>query len=250
MKARIPYILLLCIIPSLASAQVGQYRSDLAIGINGGIVMNSVSFSPRVQQDMTIGPELGVSLRYTCEKYFAAVCALQAEVNFSRLGWSEKAENGTYSYTRNMNYINVPFMARLGFGRERKGFMGYIILGPQFGFCIGESDTRLGEWVDAVNPHDPEGPTINIPANAEGPTEHYNLPVEKKFTYGITGGAGMEFSNPSIGHFTLEGRYMFGLSDIFNNGKKDPFGRSANSSIVVKLSYFWDIKKTKDNTIK
>jgi hypothetical protein len=68
----------------MVSAQVGKYRSDLAIGINGGIVMNSVSFSPRVQQGMLIGPELGVSLRYTCEKYFAAVCAVQAEINFSR----------------------------------------------------------------------------------------------------------------------------------------------------------------------
>ena len=91
---------------------------------------------------------------------------------------------------------------------------------------------------------------INVPTNPEGPWQHYNLGVEKKFEYGIVGGAGIEFSHPKIGHFALDGRYHFGLSDIFNNGKKDYFGRSANSSIVVKLTYLWDVKKTKDDTIK
>ena len=76
------------------------------------------------------------------------------------------------------------------------------------------------------------------------------MAIEKKFQYGITGGAGVEFSHPKVGHFALEGRYYFGLSDIFNNGKKDIFGRSANSTITVKLSYFIDVKKTKDNSIK
>lgn len=250
MKKRILHILLLCIVPLLASAQVGKYRSDLAIGVNGGLLMNRVTFSPRVQQSMLMAPEFGVTVRYTCEKYFAMVCALQAEVNYSRQGWKEVPENGNYTYQRNMDYIHVPFMARLGFGRERKGVMGYLILGPQIGFCIGENDIRTGEWEDAINPYDPEGPMINVPKNPEGPWQHYNLGIEKKFEYGIVGGAGIEFSHPKIGHFALDGRYYFGLSDIFNNGKKDYFGRSANSSIVVKLTYLWDVKKTKDDTIK
>lgn len=250
MKNRILLILLLALVPFMAIAQVGEYRSDLAIGVNGGIVMNTVSFSPTIQQTMFIGPEVGVSIRYTCEKYFALVCALQGEINFSRQGWSEAPEDGRYAYKRQMDYIHIPFMARLGFGRERKGVMGYIILGPQVGYCIGESDTRTGEWGDAINPYDPQGPMINVPKDPEGAWQQYNLGVEKKFEYGIVGGAGIEFSHPRIGHFTLEGRYHFGLSDIFNNSKKDPFGRSANSTIMVKLSYFWDVKKTKDNNIK
>lgn len=240
----------LFMVSAFAKAQVGKYRSDLAIGVNGGLTMNSVTFSPRIQQSMHFGPEVGVSIRYTCEKYFAAVCALQAEVNFTNLGWREVPENGSYTYTRNMNYIQVPFMTRMGFGRERKGAMGYIILGPQLGFCIGENDIRSGEWGDATNPYDPQGPLINVPKNAEGAWQQYNMAIEKKFQYGITGGAGVEFSHPKVGHFALEGRYYFGLSDIFNNGKKDIFGRSANSTITVKLSYFIDVKKTKDNSIK
>lgn len=238
MKYRIALTLLLAL-PMMVAAQVGKYRSDLAIGVNGGILMNRITFSPRVQQGMTMGPEIGLSLRYTCEKYFAAVCALQAEINYSRLGWKEVPEDGTYTYQRNLDYVHIPLMARLGFGRERKGFMGYIILGPEVGFCIGDKELRTGEWTE-------EG----IPATPEGPTSQYGKAVEKKFDYGILGGAGVEFSHPRVGHFAVEGRYVFGLSDIFKNGKKDPFGRSAHSSIVVKMSYFWDIKKTKDKTIR
>ncbi len=231
--------LTLLALPLLASAQVGKYRSDLAIGVSGGLVMNTVTFSPKIQQGMAFGPEMGVSLRYTCEKYFAMVCALQVEVNYSRHGWKEAPENGNYTYQRNIDYIRIPFMARMGFGRERKGVMGYVIAGPVLGYCIGENDTRIGEWT-----------TEGLPLQPEGPTAQYNKSVEKKFEYGILGGAGIEFSHPRVGHFTLEGRYHFGLSDVFNNGKKDPFGRSANSAIIVKMSYFWDIKKTKDKSIK
>lgn len=239
MRYYIIHILLLLAFPSITLAQVGKYRSDLAIGINGGIIMNKVTFSPRVQQGMPIGPEIGVSLRYTCEKYFAVVCALQTEINFSRQGWNETPENGTYTYARTLDYIHIPFMARLGFGRERKGFMGYVILGPEIGFCIGDHANHTGEWTEA-----------GLPLYPEGPTSQYNKDIEKKFEYGILGGAGVEFSHPRLGHFAVEGRYVFGLADIFNNGKKDPFGRSANSSVVVKMSYFWDIKKTRNKSIR
>lgn len=51
--------------------------------------------------------------------------------------------------------------------------------------------------------------------------------------------------NTAAGHFIVEGRYCFGLSDIFNNGKSDPFGRSANGAIVAKVSYLFDVIKTK-----
>ncbi|MEE1287511.1 MAG: PorT family protein, partial [Bacteroidaceae bacterium] len=60
MKNRILHILLLCLAPVMASAQVGKYRSDLAIGVNGGLLMNRVTFSPRVQQSMLMAPEFGV----------------------------------------------------------------------------------------------------------------------------------------------------------------------------------------------
>ena len=77
----------------------------------------------------------------------------------------------------------------------------------------------------------------------------YGKSVENRFEYGITGGGGLELST-AIGHFQLEGRYYFGLSDIWANSKKDPFGRSANGAIYVRLSYLMDLIRTKDDTIR
>jgi hypothetical protein len=70
----------------------------------------------------------------------------------------------------------------------------------------------------------------------------YGKPTENKFEYGIVGGAGIELST-GVGHFLLEGRYYYGLSDFYKNSKKDVFGRSAHSYIGVRLAYLFDITK-------
>ena len=63
------------------------------------------------------------------------------------------------------------------------------------------------------------------------------------FDYGITGGVGVELRlNRNV--FVLEGRYSFGLGDIFGNKKADVFhGSSANRGILVTLSYMFNVWK-------
>ena len=51
-------------------AQVGEHRSELAVGVNGGFVMSSIGFVPKVPQAMHQGLTGGLSFRYTSEKYF------------------------------------------------------------------------------------------------------------------------------------------------------------------------------------
>ena len=78
----------------------------------------------------------------------------------------------------------------------------------------------------------------------------YNMPVENKIDYGIAAAAGVEFSQPTLGHFLLEGRYYYGLGDIYGNSKRDYFSRSNFSNIVIKLTYLFDIAKTQNPKIK
>ena len=77
-----------------------------------------------------------------------------------------------------------------------------------------------------------------------------SLAVENKFDYGIAAGAGVEFSMRRVGHFMLEGRYYYGLGNIFKNSKSDYFGKSNFGQIVVKASYLFDIVRTKNDKIK
>lgn len=214
-------------------AQIGAPRNDLAIGFNGGITLDKVEFNPTIKQSFKLGKTFGGTIRYTCEKYFNMICALQAEVNYTELGWKELIETSNDTYERTINYIQVPLLARLGFGHEVKGMQGYILLGPQIGFYLSDSDKRSGDWSFT---------TLNQRPNRV--IQQYDLPIQNTFDYGITGGAGVEFSS-AVGHFMLDARYNFALSDIFHNSKTDPFGRSAHGAIAVKLTYLFDLVKTK-----
>ena len=76
------------------------------------------------------------------------------------------------------------------------------------------------------------------------------MAVEHKLDYGIAGGLGLEFSHPRLGHFLLEGRYYYGLGNIYGNTKRDYFAISNFANIVVKLTYLFDITRTKNPKIK
>ena len=216
------------------SAQVGEPRTDLAVGMNGGFVMNRMTFDPTIRQKSKNGMTIGFTARYTCEKYFNMICAVQGEINYSQAGWKEDITTSEDTYQRTTHYVHVPLLANLGYGRERGGVKGFLVVGPQLGFCIGESEKRGGEWS-----------AYTLARRINGVNQQYDLKVQRKFEYGITGGLGIDVSTKKGHHFIVEGRYFYALSDIFANSKKDPFGRSANSTIFAKVSYLFDIKKTK-----
>ena len=235
-------------------AQVGEYSTDFAVGVNGGYLMNKIGFTPDVPLNMAGGMTGGLSLRYTCEKYFKSICAVTAEVNLSQMGWDEKIldlqdqpvyyygddeKTNPLYYKRKITYIQIPVLARLGWGRERRGFQAFIQIGPQIGIYRSEStDTNIE-------------PNKSTQTQRSSPViQQESMPIENKFDYGITGGAGLEFSNPKLGHFLLEGRYYFGLGNIYGNSHEDFFAKSNHGAIVIKMSYLFDIIKTKNNKIK
>lgn len=244
-------VLFLSFVSFAVKAQVGEYRTDFAVGVNGGYVLSNVGFQPDVPQSMLGGMTMGVTLRYTCEKYFKSICAIVAEVNLVQTGWKEKIqgmenqplyyEGSTEAlhYQRKMTYLQIPLFARLGWGRERKGIQGFFQVGPQLGIFLSESTTT--NLIDGEEPTEQRSSSI---------VEQESKPVEKKFDYGIAGGAGIEFSVPKVGHFMLEGRYYYGLGNIFGNSKSDYFGKSNFGQIVIKATYLFDIVKTKNDKIK
>lgn len=244
-------ILLTLLMALTVKAQVGEYRTDFAVGVNGGYVLSTVGFTPEVPQSMLGGLTAGVTFRYTCEKYFQSICSIVAEVNIAQVGWKEAIEGfdnqplyyadstDPLHYERKMTYLQIPLFARLGWGRERRGLQGFFQIGPQIGVFLSESTST--NLVPGYAPTEPR--SSNIVAQE-------SMPVENKFDYGIAGGAGIEFSASKIGHFMLEGRYYYGLGNIYGNSKSDYFGKSNFGQIVIKMSYLFDIVRTKNNKIK
>lgn len=228
--------ILLAFSATFAYAQIGDYRNDLCVGVSAGVTMNKMGFDPIVSQQYHTAPTVGLTLRYTSEKFLTAYCALQVELNYARLGWTEDVLDRNSqplpdTFKRNLDYLQLPFLARLAWGKEHRGMMFYFLVGPQIGYCIAESSERSAQW------------TLNAAGNPDRPNDlyaQYSLPVKHKFDYGITGGVGVEL-NTKLGHFLLEGRYYYGLSDVFGNAKKDVFSRSNHGAIVAKLSYLFDV---------
>ena len=245
---------LLALPPLAVSAQVGEYRTDLAVGGSAGYVMSSIGFLPDVPQSLYGGKTAGLTLRYTCERYFKSICALVAEVNYVQAGWkqdildvndepiyftddTERSER--LRYNRRINYLQVPFMARMGWGRERRGLQAFIQLGMQVGYCLSEStDSNL----------DPQRSVTGLRSSVV--VDQEKMPVENKFDYGIVAGGGLELSLPRVGHVLLEGRYYYGLGNIYGNTKRDYFARSNHGQIVIKASYLFDFIRTRNPKIR
>ena len=222
-------ILLISFASLTATAQVGDLRNTVSVGFSGGMGTSSVSFIPSIKQQLSLGPTFGVSLRHVSEKYFFLICGTQLECNYASRGWTELIEDGSGNeYTRVANYIEVPFLAHLGFGREYRGFQGHLNLGPQVAYLIGEKEIYGGQ-----KPWD----VSNRPNQV---TEQYGKAIENKLDYGITASLGFEMRT-GAGNFGLEGRYYFGLGNIYGITKKDYFGRCANSTISVRATYSFNL---------
>ena len=249
---RILIITILSLMAITVSAQIGQYRNDFAVGVNGGITMTKVNFMPKVPQDQLMGKTLGLTMRYTGEKYFNSICSIVGEVNLVETGWKERIldmedqpvptlyDNNVYEqYSRKLTYIQVPVFARLGWGRERRGVQFYFQAGPQVGFLKSEK-TEMNFDINNFN-YDTRSSKIYA---------QDTMAVEHDIDYGITAAAGLEFSYPNLGHLLLEGRYYYGLGNLYGNSKRDYFAISNFQGIVIKMTYLFDITRTKNSKIK
>ena len=65
MLKRLYLFFMLFVFAVTAKAQVGKYRSDLSIGVNGGYVLSNVGFNPRVNQTFHGGITGGYQLHLT-----------------------------------------------------------------------------------------------------------------------------------------------------------------------------------------
>ncbi len=237
-------IALLALTSLLAHAQIGEHRNTLAVGGGVGYNLSSIRFTPKVPQGMQGGINAGATVRYTVEKYFSTIASVQAELNYSQLGWKEDirdmedqpvingATGEAEKYSRTINYLQLPIMAHLAWGKETKGVNFFVNLGPQFGYYLSESTSTNFE-LDQRNAAD----------RANNIVAQDTMAVENKLDYGIAVGGGLEYSHPKLGHFTLEARYCYGLGNIYGDTKRDYFGSSNSSTITIKLSWLVDILK-------
>lgn len=224
MKNRSVILVIFALVCSLSlQAQVDKFASQLYVGAGGGASLSKLDFDPRVAQKNALGFHGGLSIRYISEEHIG----LQLEANIAKRGWMEKfTDNPDYSYSASVTYVEVPLMTHVYFGNKTR-FVFH--LGPQVNYLIAQSSQISSALQNHV-----EQQRIEHPTQKYG--EQYK-PADKRFDYGLIGGLGMEFRTP-IGSFDLEGRYYFGLGDIFNSGVGSAYSRSAHRVAEARLTYF------------
>ena len=212
---------------TILNAQV-HYESRVGVGAKGGMTLSRTAFTPSIPQKFIPGYMAGVSFRYSEEKHFG----LLVELNVEQRGWKENFEEAPFQYSRKFTYLQLPIMTHVFFGSTM--VRGFFNAGPEIGYMIGESVTANFDVNDYMNI---EGfPIYNRY------TDQLTLPVKNKIDYGISAGLGLELIAKRKNSFMLEGRFYYGLGNVFGSRKKDAFSASTGMSIMVSLGYMYRLK--------
>lgn len=203
------FILLFIAITATLSAQARLDNPEVYVGANFGVTESMVMFTPSVSQGFLMGYNGGVVFRYIAEKYVG----MQAEINYSQRGWTESSG----LYTRQLNYIELPFMTHIYMGKKSRFF---INIGPKVSYLLSEK--------------------VVLNQNTTSDTQHITA-IQNPFDYGLCGGLGLLF-NIKGNIIQLETRTYYGFSDVFSNKKTDYFSKSNNFNLAVNLAWLLQIK--------
>ncbi len=217
---------LLLLITVVCEAQT-HYTSQVFLGAKGGIETSQIFFNPSIKQKLPIGAVSGIMIRYVEERHFGLV----AELNFVQRGWEENYESKEYSYRRILNYIEIPIMAHIYFGRRGKFFAN---VGPEVSFLISESTKSNFDYhnLNTISGH----PALK--------REYSELiePIQNKVDFGICAGLGGEFSINPRNSLALEARFYYGIGNIYKAGHRDPFRASNGFSFGLTAGYWFKLK--------
>jgi len=224
---RLALILTIACWALLTSAQT-HYEGKIAVGGKAGATLSRVNFNPTVQQTMLPGMTAGVMFRYIEEKNFGLI----AELNLTQRGWKENLEESDYTYRHRFTYLELPIMTHIYFGNQR--VKGFFNLGPEINVMLGDGIKSNFAYQEA------EGMEYFI--NDTRHIEQLTMSVNNRLDYGICAGAGIEVNLNAKQSLLLEGRFYYGLTDVFPNHKTDVFSSSNSMTIGVTLGYFYRIK--------
>ena len=215
-QGRYIWLVMLAMLCGSMAAQPRLPRPEIYLGAHAGVMGSTVLFNPGIAgMDILQSPLTwngGLVFRYAGHK----VCAIQLEANYMQRGWREKGEG--WDYRRQLDYIEVPLLMHLYFGKPR--FRGFVNIGPQVGYCI--RDLEFGE---------------------KNPNYHYQYEkIDQRFDWGAAAGVGCYFRGKKMGVVQLEARFNYSLGGVFGTSKMDHFTAAQPMNVSVNLGYLWEMK--------
>ncbi len=204
-----------------------HFDSRVDLGVRGGLTMSTVMFNPSVTSKLGMGYTGGVTFRYTEENHFGLI----AEVNLVQRGWAEKFEDLPYNYQRTLNYIEVPVMSHIYFGKRGKFFFN---AGPEIAYYLGD---HIKSNFDYYNTDALEGFH-----DKNRRDDQLTMKVSQKLDFGIVAGLGGEFSINRRNSVAVEARVYYGIGNVMPSGRQDTFSVSNQLSFALTAGYWFRIK--------
>lgn len=134
--------------------------------------------------------------------------ALQTEALFSQKG--AKSEEGDFSSSITLNYLEVPVLARFS-SPATDGASFHVFAGPSLGFRL----------------------SAKTKTEFDGEDEEEDIDDEvKRFDLGLAIGAGLEF-----GRFVVDGRYTWGLTDLNKEEEEDVKIKNRVFSVMAGIRF-------------
>lgn len=201
------------LLKSIALSQTDEFKTSYSFGIKQGINYSSVLFNPGLKQGVTLGYNGGLVYKFHNERLFG----LQLELIFNQKGWTENLDTISNSYSRKMNYLEIPLITQIIFGKRETKI--YVNLGTSFGYLLSEKENK----------------TIN---NEDFTFDHYDKKIDKKFDYSGLGEIGTYF-NTGFGELQIGLRYQMTLTDLFDTTADSDFVNAKNQVWNLSLTWFF-----------
>lgn len=204
------FILFFIVLSTTVFSQSHLKKPEIYVGATFGATESMVIFKPIVTQGFLQGYNGGLVFRYVADKNVG----FQAELNLSQRGWAEK----TGLYTRQLNYIELPFLTHFYFGTTNRFFFN---VGPKISYLVSEKDL------------------VNNTSTSTA-VQHITK-IQNPFDYGVSAGFGY-LINIKGNIIQLDTRANYSLSDVFSNDTRDYFDTSNNLYLSVNLAWLLKIK--------
>ncbi len=200
-----------------------DFKTYFAIGFHGGYDFADVDIKSGYSNSGISYKGIstysgGISLIYVNTKYLG----VQLEANMVTRGFKEINTTDKYTYYREMNYLEIPFMTHLSIGQKLVRFNFNI--GPYVAFNQGFSET-FEVSTGGTKP-------------VQDTTNYIGLPVDREVDYGFIADAGIGL-NTAFGVFLFYGRYTIGVRDIFDPYPDGPYRYSKIANINLGLAYYF-----------
>lgn len=217
--------ILMLLSPTTGTAQ-DHYAAQMSVGARAGADISRNFFNPSVDQTFKPGALAGLTFRYVEENHFGLI----AEIDWIQRGWKESFEDAPYLYERTIDYLEIPVLAHIYFGRRAKF---YANVGPLIGLRLGDSVKCNFDVHDTdALPDFPKWHTL----------AQYDEPIKQRIDYGICAGLGGEYSITPRHSITLECRFYYGLGNLFGSSRKDTYNASNSMALEFTLGYWLRVK--------